>query len=72
MRRLLIRLLRETIGQNLAEVALLLMLVSLVGVAALQEFACSLNCTFEIATTILDKAQGKIPPGQLKKCSKKC
>jgi Flp pilus assembly pilin Flp len=69
---LLIRLLRETIGQNLAEVALLVMLVSLVAVAAAQEFACSLNCTFEIATTILDKAQGKIPPGQLKKCSKKC
>jgi len=48
------------------------MLVSLVAVAAVQEFACSLNCTFEIATAILDKAQGKIPPGQLKKCSKKC
>jgi len=72
VRRLLVRLLRETMGQSLAEFALLLMLVSLVAVATIQEFACSLNCTLEIATTILDKAQGKIPPGQLKKCSKKC
>jgi len=72
VRRLLIRLLRETIGQNLAEAALLLMLVSLVAIAGIQEFACSLNCTFENAAIILDKVHGKIPPGQLKKCSKKC
>ncbi len=72
MHRLLIRLLRETIGQDLAEIALLLVFVSLGAIVGIQELACNLNCVFEDAGTFVGKAVGKIPPGQKKKCSKKC
>ncbi len=70
MYRLLIRLLKETRGQNLAEYALLLLLVALGAIAAVQELACHVNCAFEVAGKAL--ATGKHPPGQSISCSKKC
>jgi len=70
--RLLIRLLRETRGQNLAEYALLLLLVALGAIAAVQGLACGVNCAFEVAGKVVDKATGKIPPGKLISCNKKC
>lgn len=72
MYRLLARLLRETAGQNLAEYALLLLLVAFGVTAGIHELACKVNCSFEVAGKVLAKAMGKIPPGQLVSCNKKC
>jgi len=68
--RLLIRLLRETRGQNLAEYALLLVLIALAATASIQELACHVNCAYEVAGKAL--AKGKNPPGQSVSCNKKC
>jgi len=70
--RLLIRLLRETRGQNLPEYALLLLLVALGAIAAVQELGCAVNCAFEVAGEAVAEATGKIPPGEPISCNKKC
>jgi Flp pilus assembly pilin Flp len=72
LRRLLLRLLRETAGENLTEYALLLLLVALGAIAGIQQLACQVNCSFEVAGKVVAKAMGKVPPGQLVSCSKKC
>ena len=72
MRGLLNRLIRETSGQDLVEVALLLVFLSLAAIVSIQELACNVNCVFEDAGNFVEQAVGKIPPGQQKKCSKKC
>ncbi len=72
MRRILPRLLREMHGQDLAEHALLLLMVSLAAVAAIPKLACAIGCIYEEVAISLDKARDVIPPGQEKKCVKKC
>jgi Flp pilus assembly pilin Flp len=62
-------------GQGIVEYALMLALVAFGAVAAEQVFACQVNCGYEMAANQLEHilAKGKkIPPGQAKKCSKKC
>jgi Flp pilus assembly pilin Flp len=70
------RLLRGDVrGQGLVEYLLALSLIALATVAAEQTFACRVGCAFESMTTELEHILGtgkKIPPGQAKKCSKKC
>ena len=69
-------LLRDCRGQGLVEYLLMLAMVALGSVAAEQTFACRLSCTLEVTAyhfeRIIDSDMKKIPPGQLKKCSKKC
>jgi hypothetical protein len=69
-------LLRDCCGQGLVEYLLTFALVALGSVAAEQAFACRLSCAFELTAyqfeRIMDSDVKKIPPGQLKKCSKKC
>jgi Flp pilus assembly pilin Flp len=82
LKKLLSRLLRDTGAQSLVEYGLLLMMVSLASVAAVPRLACELACVLESASDQLDdvlgakntpgKGRKPIPPGQQKKCSKKC
>ena len=69
-------LLRDCCGQGLVEYVLALAMVALGSVAAEQVFACRLSCALELTAyqfeRIIDSDMKKIPPGQLKKCSKKC
>jgi len=71
-RKWLVRLLRDAAGENLTEYALLLVLVALGAIAGIQQLACQVNCTFEVAGKVVAKAMNKLPPGQLVSCSKKC
>ena len=70
------RLLRGDIrGQGLVEYVLALSLIAFATVAAQQAYACRVGCAFETAAAQLEQFLGmdkKIPPGQAKKCSKKC
>jgi Flp pilus assembly pilin Flp len=69
------RLLTDTCGQGIVEYALMFALVAFGAVAAERTFACQIECGFEMAANQLEHifAHGKkIPPGQAKKCSKKC
>jgi hypothetical protein len=69
-------LLGDCCGQGLVEYLLLLALVALGSVAAEQVCACRFSCALELTAyqfeRIIDSNVKKIPPGQLKKCSKKC
>ena len=67
--------LKDSRGQGLVEYLLMLAIVAFGSVAAEQAFACQVSCAFEIATYRMERIildAKKIPPGQLKKCSKKC
>jgi Flp pilus assembly pilin Flp len=69
------RLPKEIRGQGIVEYVLMLALVALAVVAGEQSFACQVECAFENEANQLEQIimQGKkIPPGQAKKCSKKC
>ena len=69
------RLRGDVRGQGLVEYLLALSLIALATVAAEQTFACRVGCAFESVATELEHILGtgkKIPPGQAKKCSKKC
>ena len=73
--RLFARLLGDLRGQGVVEYALMLALIAFGAVAAERAFACQVECGFENAANQLEHilAKGKkIPPGQAKKCSKKC
>jgi Flp pilus assembly pilin Flp len=75
LKKHLSRLLRDIRAQGIVEYVLLLALIAFAAVAAEQAFACQLQCAFENAANQLEHilAKGKkIPPGQAKKCSKKC
>jgi Flp pilus assembly pilin Flp len=68
-------LLKDSRGQGLVEYLLMVALVAFACVAALQIFACRVNCALETVTNQLERVftnSKKIPPGQIKKCSKKC
>ena len=69
-------LLRDCCGQGLVEYLLMLAMVAMGSVAAEHVFACRLSCALELTAyqfeRIIDNDVKKIPPGQLKKCSKKC
>jgi hypothetical protein len=69
-------LLGDCCGQGLVEYLLALGMVALGSVVAEQVFACRLSCALELTgyqfERIIDRDVKKIPPGQLKKCSKKC
>jgi Flp pilus assembly pilin Flp len=68
-------LLKDDLGQGLVEYALTVVLVAFATIAALQVFACRVNCAFEAVANRAEQifTHGKkIPPGQEKKCSKKC
>lgn len=66
------RLRREKLGQNLAEYALLLAMLSLGSIAVVPKLACNIICVFEGASDMLDRARSKIPPGQYRKCLRQC
>jgi len=69
------RLLKQNRGQGIVEYVLMLALVALAVVAGEQSFACQVECAFENEANQLEQiiVNGKkIPPGQAKKCSKKC
>ena len=69
------RLPKEIRGQGIVEYVLMLALVALAVVAGEQSFACQVECAFENEANQLEQiiVNGKkIPPGQAKKCSKKC
>ena len=71
----IVRLRADIRGQGIVEFALMLALVAFGAVAAEQVFACEVNCGYEMVANQLQHilAKGKrIPPGQAKKCSKKC
>jgi len=72
LKKLLSRLLRDTGAQDLAEYALLLVMVSLASVAVMPRLACEVACVLEKTANVLDDAPKKVPPGQQKKCSKQC
>jgi len=76
LNRFLSRLLRRDIrGQGLVEYLLVLVLIAFATIAAEQAFACRVGCAFEYMVVQLEHILGtgkKIPPGQAKKCSKKC
>ena len=75
LKKHLSRLLRDISGQGIVEYVLMLALVAFATVAAQQAFACQVECAFEGTANQLEcfLAKGKkIPPGQAKKCSKKC
>jgi len=68
-------LLKDDLGQGLVEYALTVVLVAFATIAAVQVFACRVNCAFEAVANRAEQifTHGKkIPPGQEKKCSKKC
>ncbi len=71
-RRALCQLWREVRGQNLTEYALLVAVLALALVSASQTLGCTVPCMFEEAAISIQKARGHIPPGQQKKCSRKC
>jgi hypothetical protein len=55
--------------------ALTLALVAFGSVAAEQAFACRVSCALELLGNQIERVVTdgkKIPPGQIKKCSKKC
>jgi len=54
------------------EYALLLVLLSMASVAALDPLACELECVFDLSAQAIEKARGKIPPGQQLKCRRNC
>jgi len=67
--------LKDTRGQGLVEYALTLALVAFGSVAAEQAFACRVSCALELLENQIERVMTdgkKIPPGQIKKCSKKC
>jgi Flp pilus assembly pilin Flp len=69
------RLFRDIRGQGIVEYALMVALVVLASVAAEQVFACKVGCALENMANQIEAifSKGKkIPPGQQKKCSKKC
>ena len=76
MKMCLSRLLRGDIrGQGLVEYLLVLVLIAFATIAAQQVYACRVGCAFETMVAQLEHILGtgkKIPPGQAKKCSKKC
>jgi Flp pilus assembly pilin Flp len=72
VRKGLSRLLREMHGQDVAEYALLLLMVSLASVAAIPKLACAVGCVYEEAAITIEKGRDGIPPGQEKKCMNKC
>lgn len=63
---------REVRGQNLTEYALIVALLALACVSASQKLGCNIACAFEEAAISIEKARGKIPPGQQKKCTRTC
>ncbi len=68
-------LLKDDLGQGLVEYALIVALVALGSIAVVHAFACRVNCAFEAVANRAEQifTNGKnIPPGQQKKCSKKC
>jgi Flp pilus assembly pilin Flp len=68
-------LLQDTRGQGLVEYLLILVLVACGAVAAQQLLACQIGCAMEITAKHIENFMSggkKIPPGQLKKCSKMC
>ena len=68
-------LLKDDLGQGLVEYALTVALVSLASIAALQVFACRVNCALEAVANRAEQifTNGRnTPPGQQKQCSKKC
>ena len=71
-----LRLLKDSRGQGVVEYILLLALISFGCVAALPGLACRVTCALENVGTELERlildADKKIPPGQAKKCTKKC
>jgi Flp pilus assembly pilin Flp len=72
---ILLGLLRDIRGQGLVEYLLALVLIAFASVAAQQTFACHVGCAFESMAGELEQILGtgkKIPPGQEKKCSKRC
>ena len=71
-RRAPFKLWREVRGQNLTEYALLVAVLALALVSASQTLGCTVSCMFEEAANSIQKARGHIPPGQQKKCTKKC
>lgn len=71
----LFRLFKDSRGQGLVEYALILVLVSFGAVATQQVLACEVGCAMELTGKRLENFMSigkKIPPGQLKKCSKMC
>jgi Flp pilus assembly pilin Flp len=70
--RALFQLWREVHGQDLTEYALLVAVLALALVTAYQTLGCTVSCMFEEAAISIQKARGHIPPGQQKKCSRKC
>lgn len=70
----LVRVAKDRLAQALVEYSLLLALIALAIVAAQTVFACQVSCGFENLTFEFERVfAGKhVPPGQLKKCSKKC
>jgi len=59
----------------LVEYLLVLVLIAFATIAAQQVYACRVGCAFETMVAQLEHILGtgkKIPPGQAKKCSKKC
>ena len=71
-----LRLLKDSRGQGVVEYLLLLALVAFGCVASLPGVACRLTCALENVGNQLERlvldADKKIPPGQAKKCSRKC
>jgi hypothetical protein len=62
-------------GQGLVEYVLILVLVACGAVAAQQVLTCEIGCALEITGKHIENFMSggkKIPPGQLKKCSKMC
>jgi Flp pilus assembly pilin Flp len=69
--------LKDCRGQGIVEYVLILALVATAAVAGEQGLACRLSCAFEnlgheFERIIMDFEGKKIPPGQLKKCTKTC
>ena len=66
---------KDDLGQGLVEYALIVALVVLASIAGLRVFACHVNCVYENVANQAEQIfthSKKIPPGQEKKCSKKC
>jgi len=67
--------LKDSRGQGLVEYALMLALVAFGSVAAERAFACRVSCALELMGNQIERVMldaKKIPPGQIKKCRKKC
>jgi len=66
---------KDDLGQGSVEYALVVALVALASIALLQGFACRVDCAFEAVANRAEQifTHGKkIPPGQEKKCGRKC